>query len=266
MKSANIYTFSFLLIFLTACSKDKIPGVYRIDIQQGNDVTQEMIAQLKPGMTKNQVAYVMGTPLIIDTFHPNRWDYLYSYHPGNGQREQRHITLHFKEDQLDYLGGNTRVVPREQLPDVVRADSNVVVPLSNKKVGLINELKDRIGMDDDDKVEASEVKPDLFKNRPIPVPKKSTSIIERITGAASSDKPQEPIDEVQEAADEQESKRPSLLKRFIGIGNDEDTVDDVPVIEQTETEEPVIAEPLEAPSLFDRIKNAMGLNDEVPAD
>ena len=86
MKTVLIYTFSFFVLFLSGCTKDKIPGVYRINIQQGNDITQDMVSQLKPGMTKNQVAYVMGTPLIIDTFHPNRWDYIYSFHPGNGER------------------------------------------------------------------------------------------------------------------------------------------------------------------------------------
>ena len=86
MKTVLIYTFSFFVLFLSGCTKDKIPGVYRINIQQGNDITQDMVSQLKPGMTKNQVAYVMGTPLIIDTFHPNRCDYIYSFHPGNGER------------------------------------------------------------------------------------------------------------------------------------------------------------------------------------
>ncbi len=254
MKTANIYTFSFLLLLLTACSKDKIPGVYRIDIQQGNEITQEMIGQLKPGMTKSQVAYVMGTPLIIDTFHPDRWDYLYSYHPGNGQREQRHITLYFKQDQLDYLDGNTRIVAREDIPSIVRVDSNVVVPLSDKKIGLINELKDRIGMEDEDRVEGAEDKPDLFKNRPIPVPKKSTGLIDRISGAVSSEERQEP--EVEKA-----SKRPSLLKRFIGINNDEEAKDTAPLSnEQTDPkEDSAIVETIAEPSFIDRIRHALGL-------
>lgn len=105
MKKLLIYTFSILILSLSACSTDKIPGVYRIDIQQGNDVTQDMINQLKPEMTKKQVAYVMGTPLLIDTFHPDRWDYVYSFHPGNGSREQRRLTLFFKDDKLKISHG-----------------------------------------------------------------------------------------------------------------------------------------------------------------
>jgi outer membrane protein assembly factor BamE len=77
MKSSVVYSLSMAaLLFVTGCSTDKIPGIYRIDIQQGNNVTQAMLNELEPGMTKNQVAYVMGNPLLIDTFHPNRWDYL----------------------------------------------------------------------------------------------------------------------------------------------------------------------------------------------
>ena len=80
MKTLLIVILSVFVLLITACSKDKIPGVYRIDIQQGNDVTQDMVNKLEAGMSKSQVAYIMGTPLLIDTFHPNRWDYIYSFH------------------------------------------------------------------------------------------------------------------------------------------------------------------------------------------
>ncbi|MDH5358422.1 MAG: outer membrane protein assembly factor BamE [Gammaproteobacteria bacterium] len=150
MKTFLIYTFSVLILLISGCSKDKIPGVYRIDIQQGNDVTQEMINKLKPDMTKKQVAYVMGTPLVIDTFHPDRWDYIYSFHPGNGQREQRRITLYFEEDKLSHIEGNTRTVSREDLPQGNNQDSNVVVPLTEKETGLFQSLINAIGLGDDD--------------------------------------------------------------------------------------------------------------------
>ena len=69
-----------LVILLPACSYvPRIPGVtpYKIEIQQGNFVSQDMVSQLKPGMTKEQVRFVLGTPLVTDIFHPDRWDYLY---------------------------------------------------------------------------------------------------------------------------------------------------------------------------------------------
>ncbi|NQY27769.1 MAG: outer membrane protein assembly factor BamE [Piscirickettsiaceae bacterium] len=157
MKNVLIYTFSILILIISGCSKDKIPGVYRIDIQQGNDVTQEMINKLKPEMTKHQVSYVMGTPLIIDVFHPDRWDYLYSFHPGNGKREQRRITLFFESDKLTHIEGDTRTVAREDLPQVIKTDTNVVVPLTEKKTSLFQNLLNSIGLGDDDDPESIEI-------------------------------------------------------------------------------------------------------------
>ncbi|NQZ53831.1 MAG: outer membrane protein assembly factor BamE [Piscirickettsiaceae bacterium] len=159
MKTFLIYTFSILTLLLSGCNKDKIPGVYRIDIQQGNDVTQEMINKLKPGMSKSQVSYVMGTPLIIDTFHPDRWDYIYSFHPGNGQREQRRVTLFFEQDKLNLIKGDIRTVAREDLPQTARTDTNIVVPLTEKKTGIFQSLKNAIGLGDDDEQEIVESEP-----------------------------------------------------------------------------------------------------------
>ena len=159
MKNLLIYTFSVLILSLSGCSTDKIPGVYRIDIQQGNDITQDMINQLKPEMTKKQVAYVMGTPLLIDTFHPDRWDYIYSFHPGNGNREQRRLTLFFTDDKLDHIEGDTRTVAREDLPKTERVDANVVVPLTEKKTGLLQGILGTIGLGIDDE-------PDIIRTEP----------------------------------------------------------------------------------------------------
>lgn len=148
MKILLIYTFSIIMFVIGGCSKDKIPGVYRIDIQQGNEVKQDMINKLKPGMTKNQVAYVMGTPLLIDTFHPDRWDYLYTIHPGNGERSQRRITLFFKDDKLQQIEGDTRIVAREDLPQEQRTEKNVEVPLAVKKTGIIHSIRETLGLED----------------------------------------------------------------------------------------------------------------------
>lgn len=151
MKSLLIYSLSLVILTLSACSKDKIPGVYRIDIQQGNQVTQEMLSKLEPGMTKSQVSFVMGTPMLIDVFHPNRWDYIYSFHPGNGTREQRRITLYFDEaETLDYIDGNTQIVENIQLTEEQRTDTNVVVPLNEKKTGFFNGIFNVFGLGEDE--------------------------------------------------------------------------------------------------------------------
>ena len=88
---------------LAGCS---FPGVYKIDVQQGNVVTQEMVNQLRPGMTTRQVRFIMGTPLVQDTFHPERWDYLYSMQAGHQEREQERVVLTFENDLLVGLGGD----------------------------------------------------------------------------------------------------------------------------------------------------------------
>ncbi|GAA6132698.1 outer membrane protein assembly factor BamE [Halopseudomonas sabulinigri] len=93
-----------LSITLSGCGF--IPGVYKIDVQQGNVVTQEMVDQLRPGMTQRQVRFIMGTPLLQDTFHPDRWDYLYSMKSGRQDRVQERISLNFEDNRLVGLSGD----------------------------------------------------------------------------------------------------------------------------------------------------------------
>ena len=76
------------------------PGVYKISIPQGNVITQEMVDQLRPGMSKRQVTFVMGTPLVRDPFPQDRWDYIYSFQPGGGERGQERLSVFFIDDQL----------------------------------------------------------------------------------------------------------------------------------------------------------------------
>lgn len=107
MQNAKLMLSSLTLVGLFALAGCSFPGVYKIDIQQGNVVTQDMIDQLKPGMTRRQVRFIMGNPLITDTFHAKRWDYLYSIQPGGRQRYQERVSLTFNDsDQLVALGGD----------------------------------------------------------------------------------------------------------------------------------------------------------------
>jgi len=94
---------------LAACSNGiRIPFVYRLDIHQGNIFSQEMVDQLKPGMTKRQVAFIMGTPLLEDTFHNGRWDYVYSNEPGGEDRVTKRFTAFFENDELVSVEGDLR--------------------------------------------------------------------------------------------------------------------------------------------------------------
>lgn len=106
----------FLIVFmssvLVACGT-AVPSVkpYKLDIQQGNVVTSKMLLQLRPGMTKSQVRYIMGTPLIQDSFHGNRWDYFYQLREGGQVIEQRRVILDFENEQLKSVRGD--VIPSD---------------------------------------------------------------------------------------------------------------------------------------------------------
>jgi outer membrane protein assembly factor BamE len=94
---------------LAGCSFDSIVSKvdpYRIDIRQGNHVDQTMAAQLKRGMTREQVRFVLGSPLVNDVFRNDRWDYVYRFKPGKGEVQQRVLSVFFVDDRLDRLAGN----------------------------------------------------------------------------------------------------------------------------------------------------------------
>jgi len=88
--------------------------VYVPDIQQGNVITQEMVDKLKPGLTQQQVRFILGTPLVTDPFHQERWDYLYSFRDGKTeQMERRRLTITFNGDAVE----NIIVEPASIQPD-----------------------------------------------------------------------------------------------------------------------------------------------------
>ena len=101
----------FLAAGLVGCGAPHIPGItpYRPEIQQGNFVSQEMMSQLKTGMTKEQVRFILGTPMVTDIFHADRWDYVYWRETPAGARESRKLTLLFEKGQLARVDGD--VVP-----------------------------------------------------------------------------------------------------------------------------------------------------------
>ena|SRR3982751_6675503 len=100
---ARILTLVALL--LAGCSS--VPSLpYKIEVQQGNVITQEMVDKLKPGMTRSQVRFVLGSPMISDAFHDNRWDYVYRLEQEGRLVEQRKLVVFFEDDKLVRIGGN----------------------------------------------------------------------------------------------------------------------------------------------------------------
>lgn len=94
-----------VLQLLAGCSS--VPSlVYKIEIQQGNVITQEMVDKLKPGMTRSQVRFALGSPMISDVFHDNRWDYVYRLEQKGNLVEQRQLTVFFEHDKVVRVGGS----------------------------------------------------------------------------------------------------------------------------------------------------------------
>ncbi len=115
-KFTTLLTAAICSSLLTGCASStdggskliSFPGAYKIDIQQGNVITQEMIDQLRPGMTRGQVQYVMGTPLLEDAFNKDRWDFVYSMQPGGKPRTQTTVSVFFKDNKLSMIQGDLR--------------------------------------------------------------------------------------------------------------------------------------------------------------
>jgi len=92
---------------LAGCGIPRALGIapYKIEVQQGNFISQEMVSQLKPGMSKEQVRQIMGTPLLVDVFHAERWDYVYSRETSSGKREKRGFSIFFEDGKVARFDG-----------------------------------------------------------------------------------------------------------------------------------------------------------------
>ena len=115
-KFTALLTATLCSVLLTGCASSteggsrliSFPGAYKIDIEQGNVITQEMLDQLRPGMTRAQVQYVMGTPLLEDSFNRNRWDYVDSLQTDGQERTQRTVSVFFEHDVLTSIKGDLK--------------------------------------------------------------------------------------------------------------------------------------------------------------
>ncbi len=92
---------------------------YRADIGQGNFITQDQASRLQKGMTREQVRALLGTPLLVDPFRDNRWDYVFDIRRGDGGRDRRRYFVRFEKDQLVEWGG-------DELPAV---SGDVILPM-----------------------------------------------------------------------------------------------------------------------------------------
>lgn len=101
------------LLLLSGCANRhlSLPTTYHVDVQQGNVVTQDMIERLRPGMSRSQVRFALGSPLIVDPFHPDRWDYVFEFRKEGKVLERRKFAVVFEEDKLKTIEGDTKELP-----------------------------------------------------------------------------------------------------------------------------------------------------------
>ena len=259
MRKLLIIHFVLASLLLTACAQQKIPGVYRIDIQQGNVVTQDMLDRLETGMEERKVRYLLGTPLIVDTFNNDRWDYLYSFQPGGGERVQRRISLFFAEGKLARMEGDIRPSVGQRA-ESRRKETVVTVPDSEED-GLLQKLTDRFRKKDKKKMdpaasdetavaaEGEEAEEEGFMSR-----------WGKRLGLDSKD---------EEAKTEPEAKEEPAVTTAPGAPPIDPTpvppaVTDPPVAEtgQAQTAEEIETEEEAQSGLFSRLKKKLGLSDE----
>jgi outer membrane protein assembly factor BamE len=88
--------------------------IYRMDIQQGNLLDPEQVDQVEVGMTRSQVRFLLGTPMVIDTFDPDRWDYVYSLRRGHSRKvDRRHLVVWFEGDTVARIEQPIPIPPKE---------------------------------------------------------------------------------------------------------------------------------------------------------
>jgi outer membrane protein assembly factor BamE len=125
---------------------DRMPLIYRPTIQQGNVIKQEDIDNLQPGITKRQVRFLLGTPMLEDVFHQNRWDYIYTIGVGSRPKEMKTLTLRFEDDRLVRMEGDYRPLSADEQPP---RDKEIVVEVPDwegEDKGFWTRLRNSIGL------------------------------------------------------------------------------------------------------------------------
>ena len=130
-----------LLLSVGACK------MHRIDIQQGNLITETEVSQLERGMTRREVRYILGTPLVVDPFHQNRWDYFYSLDRRGEEIIQRRITVVFENDVLDRIEGDIGI---NTAGEEFQSEGGTVITESQQEdKGFFKKTWDKIWGDDE---------------------------------------------------------------------------------------------------------------------
>ena len=131
---------------LMSCSTilNNLPGVYSLDIEQGNMIDQSMVDQLKPNMSKRQVIFIMGNPMLSDIFHDKRWDYVYSKQPSGEERVQKRISLFFNGDNLASIQGDFH--PENEIINKPTTETSVELPKRDFELSMWEKITGLFGI------------------------------------------------------------------------------------------------------------------------
>jgi outer membrane protein assembly factor BamE len=111
MQTILIYLIASVVMFLNGCT------IHIPDVQQGNVLEPEMLAQLHPGLSKKQVKFLLGTPMVNDPFHPDRWDYVYLLETQGKQTVRKQVTVFFDNDALSRIDTDGVTLPEAASPN-----------------------------------------------------------------------------------------------------------------------------------------------------
>ena len=154
----RLATTVLLFSALSACTTvPRFINEYKIDIQQGNVLTQDMVSQLRPGLTKDQVRFILGTPMLADMFHANRWDYVYSLRKGNsGETEMRKFSTFFDADgklvrvsgDVSAAAASDAVEPANKMQelDLGSVGADAVAPPPAEERGFFGRMLEKVGL------------------------------------------------------------------------------------------------------------------------
>ena len=158
MTFSRLATTVLLFSAISACSSvPRFVNEYKIDIQQGNVLTQDMVSQLRPGLTKDQVRFILGTPVLMDMFHASRWDYVYTLRKGNSaQVDLRKFSTFFDADgKLIRVSGDvaaasaedaTQPASKMQELDLGSIGPDGTVPPAPDERGFFGRILENVGL------------------------------------------------------------------------------------------------------------------------
>jgi outer membrane protein assembly factor BamE len=277
-------------VALSGCFAPNVPGVYRVDVQQGNIVTEDMLKRLEPGMTRRKVRFVLGTPLLFDTFNDDRWDYLYTFQRGTSQRVQRRVSVLFDGDLLKRIEGDVEPAVRRE-PPPRRNDQVVDVVGPGEPHGVLsafNPFSDELEDENDgsfwDTITGSEKKLPRGVRRAKPKgvtkaapPKAAGSASTTATEATVRTVPADPNDDGQplppptaaqtedaQTGDADTKSKSSFLQRLTGDKKNADSQETPSDAAQTQAAA-AADEETQSPSLWKRLSNAVSSDDEAEA-